>query len=134
AAPDDAADLLDSLDEERRARLLDILGAAHGTNLESLLEGEEETAGSLMNTDFLAVDEDLTVGQAIELIREYPRKETFFYVYCVDADGHLVGVLSLRSLILAPPNAEVKSIMVQSVLRTQIDSKPEEVARIVSKY
>ena len=134
SAPDDAADLLDALDDERRERILEILGAAQGANLESLLEGEEETAGSLMNTEFLAVSEDLIVGQAIELIREYPRKETFFYVYCVDADGRLVGVLSLRSLILASPDTQLKSIMVQSVLRTQIDSSPEEVARIVSKY
>ena len=134
SAPDDAADLLDALDEERRDRILETLGATHGAKLESLLEGEEETAGSLMNTEFLAVDEELTVSQAIEVIREYPRKETFFYVYCIDADGHLVGVLSLRSLILAPPDVQLKSIMVQSVLRTQVDSTPEEVARIVSKY
>ncbi|MGZ8853769.1 MAG: magnesium transporter [Thermoanaerobaculia bacterium] len=134
SASDDAADLLDVLDDDRRARVLEMLGTAHGAKLESLLEGEEETAGSLMNTEFLAVDEEVTVAQAIELIREYPRKETFFYVYCVDSDGHLVGVLSLRSLILAPPDAQLKSLMVQSVVRTQIDSKPEEVARIVSKY
>ena len=134
SASDDAADLLDALDEDRRERILEILGTTQGAKLESLLEGEEESAGSLMNTDFLAVDEEVTVGQAIELIREYPKKETFFYVYCVDGDGHLVGVLSLRNLILAPPSAPLKSIMVQSVLRTQIDSSPEEVARIVSKY
>jgi magnesium transporter len=134
SAPDDAADLLDFLEEERRARILEILGATQGAKLESLLEGEEETAGSLMNTEFLALDEDLTVAQAIEAIRQYPRKESFFYVYCVDADQHLVGVLSLRSLILANAVAQLKDLMVQSVVRTQIDSKPEEVAQLVSKY
>lgn len=134
SAPDDAADLLDFLDDERRARVLEILGATQGAKLESLLEGEEETAGSLMNTEFLALDEELTVMQAIEAIRQYPRKESFFYVYCVDADQHLVGVLSLRSLILANPNVRLKDIMVQSVVRTQIDSSPEEVAQLVSKY
>jgi magnesium transporter len=134
SAPDDAADLLDFLDEDRRARILEILGATQGAKLESLLEGEEETAGSLMNTEFLALVEDLTVAQAIEAIRQYPRKESFFYVYCVDADQHLVGVLSLRSLILANPNRELKDLMVQSVVRTQIDSSPEEVAQLVSKY
>jgi len=134
SAPDDAADLLDFLDEDRRERILELLGAAQGARLESLLEGEEETAGSLMNTDFLALGEELTVGQAIEAIRQYPRKESFFYVYCVDADHHLVGVLSLRSLILANASAPLKDIMVQSVVRTQIDSAPEEVAQLVSKY
>ena len=134
SAPDDAADLLDFLNDERRARILEILGAAQGAKLESLMEGEEETAGSLMNTEFLALGEDLTVAQAIEVIRQYPRKESFFYVYCVDADEHLVGVLSLRSLILASASVQLKDLMVQSVVRTQIDSSPEEVAQLVSKY
>ena len=134
SAPDDAADLLDVLDEERRSRVLEILGAAQGAKLESLLEGEEETAGSLMNTEFLALDEDLTVAEAIEAIRQYPRKESFFYVYCVDSEQHLVGVLSLRSLILAELGSKLRDIMVQGVVRTQIDSRPEEVAQLVSKY
>ncbi|HEY0144080.1 MAG TPA: magnesium transporter [Thermoanaerobaculia bacterium] len=134
SAPDDAADLLDSLDEDRRGSVLEVLGATQGAKLESLLEGEEETAGSLMNTDFLALDEEMTVGQAIEAIRQYPRKESFFYVYCVDSDDHLVGVLSLRSLILANASIRLKDVMVQSVVRTQIESSPEEVAQLVSKY
>lgn len=134
SAPDDAADLLDFLQEDRRARVLEILGAAQSAKLESLLEGEEETAGSLMNTEFFALEEELTVAEAIESIRHYPRKESFFYVYCVDAEQHLVGVLSLRSLILADPASKLKDIMVQSVVRTQIDSSPEEVAQLVSKY
>lgn len=134
SAPDDAADLLDALDDDRRQAVLALLGSAQGAKLESLLEGEEETAGSLMNTEFLALDEELTVADAIESIRHYPRKESFFYVYCVDAEGHLVGVLSLRSLILADPAAHLKSLMVQTVVRTQIDSTPEEVAQLVSKY
>jgi len=134
SAPEDAADLLDALDDERRQAVLALLGAAQGAKLESLLEGEEETAGSLMNTEFLAIDEEVTVAEAIESIRHYPRKESFFYVYCVDAEGHLVGVLSLRSLILADPDVHLKSLMVQTVVRTQIDSTPEEVAQLVSKY
>lgn len=134
SAPDDAADLLDTLEEDRLQAVLQLLGATQGAKLESLLEGEEETAGALMNTDFLAIEEEMTVAHAIESIRQYPRKESFFYVYCVDVEGHLVGVLSLRSLILAAPNTQLKSIMVQSVVRTQVDSSPEEVAQLVSKY
>ena len=134
SAPDDAADLLDNLDDDRRASVLELLGATQSAKLESLLEGEEETAGSLMNIEYLALGEGLTVAEAIESIRQYPRKESFFYVYCIDHDEHLVGVLSLRSLILASPTVELKDIMVQSVVRTQIDSSPEEVAQLVSKY
>jgi magnesium transporter len=134
SAPDDAADLLDVLDDDRRDAVLELLGAAQGAKLESLMEGEEETAGSLMTTDYLALDEELTVAQAIEMIRQYPRKESFFYVYCIDAEGHLVGVLSLRSLILADTGVHLRDIMVHGVVRTQLDSSPEEVAQIVSKY
>lgn len=134
SAPDDAADLLDTLDDERRQRILELLGATHGAKIESLLEGEEETAGSLMNSEFLALRDEDTVAQAIESIRQYPRKESFFYVYCVDAENHLVGVLSLRNLILADPNARLKELMVQSVVRMQIDDSPEEVSQVVSKY
>lgn len=134
SAPDDAADLLDSLDDDRRQRIFELLGATQGAKLESLLEGEEETAGSLMTTQYLALDEDLTVGEAIEAIRQYPSKDSFFYVYCTDSEGHLNGVLSLRSLILAPPLAHLRDTMVQSVVRCQIESEPEDVAQIVSKY
>lgn len=134
SAPDDAADLLDSLDDERRDQVLALLGAAQGAKLEALLEGEEETAGSLMTTQFLSLDEELTVAQAIEAIRQYPRKDSFFYVYCTDGEGHLDGVLSLRSLILAPAHSTLADVMVQSVVRCQVDSSPEEVAQIVSKY
>jgi magnesium transporter len=134
SAPDDAADLLDTLDEERRQRILDILGAAQSAKLESLLEGEEETAGSLMTTQYLALDEETTVAEAIASIREYPRKDSFFYVYTTDSEGHLTGVLSLRSLILADPAAHLRDVMVHSVVRVQIDAKPEEVAQVVSKY
>ncbi|HVR41941.1 MAG TPA: magnesium transporter [Thermoanaerobaculia bacterium] len=134
SAPDDAADLLEILDEPRREAVLARLGAAKGANLEALLTQEQATAGSLMNTEYLALDESLTVAEAIEKIRRYPRKEGFFYVYTVDSEQRLVGVLSLRSLILAPPEAELKSIMVQNVVRTTIDASQEEVARLVAKY
>ena len=134
SAPDDAADLLDTLPDDRRERVLQLLGATQGAKLASLLEGERETAGALMNTEFLALDEELNVAQAIEAIRQYPRKESFFYVYCTNAEAHLTGVLSLRSLILASPAARLRDLMVQSVVRCQLDSTPEEVAQIVSKY
>ena len=134
SAPDDAADLLDVLPEQRRETILSSLGPARGAKLQSLLVREEETAGSLMNTEFLALDENLTVSSAIESIRRYERKEGFFYVYTIDSMSHLVGVLSLRNLLLAPPDSTLKSIMVQHVVRTTIDSSQEEVAQLVAKY
>jgi magnesium transporter len=134
SAPDDAADLLDVLPAGRRESVLERLGPARGAKLEALLEHEEATAGSLMTTEFLALDESITVAEAIEAIRRYPRKDSFFYVYCVDSENHLIGVLSLRHLILAQPDAILSSIMVQHVVRTNIDASQEEVAQLVAKY
>lgn len=134
SAPDDAADLLDVLSDERREEILARLGANDGANLEALLEQEEATAGSLMTTEYLALNEGLTVARAIEAIREYPRKDSFFYVYTIDDGNHLVGVLSLRNLILADPNTTLSSIMVQNVIRANVDAMQEDVARLVAKY
>jgi magnesium transporter len=134
SAPDDAADLLDQLDDDRRDRILELLGAAQSAKLESLLVQEEESAGSLMNTEFLALDEELNVGRAIDAIRQYPRKDSFFYVYVIDSEGRLVGVLSLRNLIMAAPSMQLKTMMVQDVLRVTVNASPEEVAQVVSKY
>lgn len=133
SASDDAADLLDGLSEERRGTVLLLLDSG-GARLESLLEGEEQTAGSLMTTEFLAIDEKMTVEKAIEAIRDYPRKDSFFYVYTVNELDQLTGVLSLRSMILAPPDAPLQSILVQNVVRTTVDSAQEEVAQLVAKY
>ncbi len=134
SAPDDAADLLDLLDEDRREQVLAMVGEVKGASLEALLEHEDPTAGSLMNTEFLALEEEVSVATAISRIREYPRKESFFYVYIVDGEHQLVGVLSLRNLILADVQAQLKSIMVQHVVRASIDTPQEEVARLVAKY
>lgn len=134
SAPDDAADLLDLLDDERRESILERLGASDGAHLEALLEQEEPTAGSLMTTEFLALNEGMTVARAIEAIREYPRKDSFFYVYTIDDGNHLVGVLSLRALILASPDTTLASIMTHNVVRSNVEESQEEVARLVAKY
>lgn len=134
SAPDDAADLLDALPDERRERVLAKLGGEEGSTLEALLEQENPTAGSIMTTEFLALSEDLQVTDAIEEIRRYPRKDSFFYVYTVDSDGHLVGVLDLRSLIIADPQSEIGSIMMPNVVRCSVDASQEEVARLVARY
>lgn len=134
SAPDDAADLLELLDEEQRQQVLAQLGAATGADLAGLLAQEHETAGSLMTTNYLALEENLTVANAIQAIRQYPQKDSFFYVYIIDSEEHLVGVLSLRSLILAAPDELLKNIMVQNVVRVSIDASQEEVAQRVAKY
>lgn len=134
SAPDDAADLLDVLGDERREQVLAKLGGDEGIALEALLEQENPTAGSMMTTEYLALRDDVEVSDAIEEIRRYPRKDSFFYVYTVDADGHLVGVLDLRGLILADPAATLGSIMMPNVVRCSVETSQEDVARLVARY
>ena len=134
SAPDDAADLLDLLADDRRELVLGRLGAARGANLAALLEGEVETAGALMTTDFLALNQEMTVASAIETIRSYPKKDSFFYAYTVDADDNLVGVLSLRTLLMTDPDAQLKDAMLHTVVRVAVDAPQEEVAKLVAKY
>jgi magnesium transporter len=135
SAPDDAADLLDLLDAERRTQILDRLGASRGGKLEALLlHGKKETAGSLMTTDFLALNESLTVAEAIEVIRAYPRKDSFFYAYTVDDENQLKGVLSLRTLLLSSPDSKLIDVMLTNVIRSSVEAPEEDVAQLVSKY
>ena len=104
-SPDDAADLVADLSDTTRQELLGLMERDEAEELGGLLAYPENTAGGMMTTEFVAVPADLTAGATIERLRELePDAETIYYVYVVDADGRLVGVLSLRDLIVARPD------------------------------
>ncbi|MDD4896092.1 MAG: magnesium transporter, partial [Atribacterota bacterium] len=96
---------------------------------------EENTAGSIMNNEFVALPEDLTAEQAIEYIRKMsPEAEMIYYVYVLDKRKKLIGVLSLRDLIVADPKNKVTEIMEENVISV-IDTEDQEiVARVISDY
>ncbi|MDH4010258.1 MAG: CBS domain-containing protein, partial [Desulfobacterales bacterium] len=132
---DDVADLLGRLPEEKADTILEKMKQAESEEVEDLLRYEDDTAGGIMVPDFIALAEDTTARQAIEsLQKEYSDVEMPFYLYVVDDYGKLVGVSSLRQLVLVPPETPLKSFMATDVFSVQTDMDQEEVAKIVARY
>lgn len=132
---DDAADLLGELPPGEKERLLGIMAAADARDVRMLLAYGAETAGGIMTTEYVAVEKELTARQAIQVLRETAQEaETIYYVYVVNRENQLVGVFSLRDLIMADPEAPVQEIMHTRVISVNVRTDQEEVARLVAKY
>ncbi len=133
-APDDAADLLQPLDDEETARLLDVMDDEPAEDLSRLITYDEESAGGMMTTDFLAVAVDATVRQAIEYIRANPIDPDLRDALVVDTQNHLVGLLDLRRLLLAHDEERIETLMYTNVTVVPPDLDREEVARTFDRY
>jgi len=132
---DDAADLLGKLPDERAKALLDLMAKEDSEEVEGLLGYDTETAGGIMVPEFIALKEETTAREAIEALqKEYVDVEMPFYLYVVDDHGNLVGVISLRQLVVVRPETMLKSIMTTGVVSVQTNTDQEEVARIVAHY
>ncbi|MEZ5333365.1 MAG: magnesium transporter [Thermoanaerobaculia bacterium] len=94
----------------------------------------DESAGRIMDTQYFALPEDRTVRQAVEELRQSGDVENIFYVYVVDDTGHLVGVASLRPLLLADPERPVAEVMTRSMIKAHTDTDQEEVASLATRY
>lgn len=132
---DDAALLVAALPEEMREDLLDAMKIELSTDVQELLGFADETAGRIMTPDYFALDEDTTVSEAIAMLQR--RSEEFemaFYLYVVDSRNHLLGVVSLRQLLLTHPSTPLRKIMISDVIKVTADTDQEEVARIVATY
>jgi|LGOV01.1.fsa_nt_gb magnesium transporter len=134
-ADDDIADLLGELSKNNRDEIINLLDTESAEDVKELLVYEEDTAGGIMTKDFVALSKDYTIYHAIEMLREYaPDAETIYYVFVVDKDERLVGVISLRDLIVAKPNKKVEEVMNDNVIYVNVYDDQEEVAKVVSKY
>jgi magnesium transporter len=131
---DDAAALIDYLPEELSREVLELMRRRESGQVESLLEYGEQTAGRIMNPAVFALNEDLTVGEAITALQGSRDVEMVFYLYVVDVRRHLVGVTSLRRLLLVSPETPLKRIMTPDVISVRVDTDQEEVARQVASY
>ena len=131
--PDEAADLLGDMRPERARKLLEELEDPE--EIRPLLLHPDETAGGLMTSEFLALRRRMTAAEAIEAIRQWqPEAETIYYLFVVDRYGRLVGVVNLRQLIVAPPNAIIQDIMDEDVIYVTADVDQEGVARLMARY
>jgi magnesium transporter len=133
--PDEAADLLAELPEDRSQKLLSLMEREEADDVRRLLAYPIDTAGSIMTTEFAAVPAELTAGQAIAALRESAAEaETIFYVYVTTPDDLLVGVFSLRQLIMAQPHTPVSEIMERRLVTVGPLDRQDSVAQVVAKY
>ncbi|OQX26060.1 MAG: magnesium transporter [Desulfobacteraceae bacterium IS3] len=132
---DDVADLIGKLPEEKADAILKKMEKEGSEEVEGLLRYGDDTAGGIMVPDFIALREDMTAGDAIKsLQKEHQDVEMPFYLYVVDEYGKLVGVSSLRQLVVVPPDKPLKNFMTTDVFSVQTDMDQEEVAKIVARY
>jgi len=134
-SPDDAADLVQDLSDETREEILALMERDEAEELGELLAYPEDTAGGTMTTEFVAIPASLTCQQAIDRLREMePDAETIYYVYVVDAEERLVGVLSLRDLIVSPPERPIRDVMIPEPVTVDVLANDDEVAEVVAHY
>ena len=132
---DDAADLVGDLPADRAKEVIDAVDDHVSEELEKLLPFPDDTAGGLMALEFVAVKADVTVGDAIKTIREEGREvENLYYIWVTDDFQRLVGVISLKDLVLEPEDRKVSEIMNPDVISVGVDTDQEEVANIVRRY
>ncbi len=132
---DDVADLIGRMPEEKSGKILEKMKKEGSDEVEDLLRYEDDTAGGIMVPDFIALKEDTTAKKAIEsLQKEYMDVEMPFYLYAVDEYDKLVGVSSLRELVVVPPETPLKDFMTTDVFAVRTDMDQEEVAKIVARY
>jgi magnesium transporter len=133
---DDAADLVGDLPADRAKEIIETLREDVSQDLEKLLPYPDDTAGGLMGLEYVAIQDDATVGDAIRLIRE-KREEVgnLYYIWVVDDFGRLVGVISLKDLVLEPSaDRKIREIMNPEVISIHPDADQEEVVHLVKKY
>ncbi len=134
-APDDRVDLLERMDPEQVERLLPLVAQAERSDIRRLLSFPEDSAGSIMTTEYASLPEDISVNEAIERLRQQaPDRETIYYVYVLDEERHLLGFVTLRELILARPDARLGDIMTRSVISVRVDDDQEVVANELARY
>jgi magnesium transporter len=131
---DDVTRILSDLPAEKKGELLNLIEGATSEDVERLLEYEEKTAGSIMTPNFFALPEETTAAEATERIRELADIEMVFYVYVVDEENKLKGVLSLRQLVATKPDTPLKDLMTSHLYSVHTDMLQEEVARAVARY
>lgn len=133
--PDDRVDVLDEVAEERHDELVAGLDAEIQEEVRRLEQYPPDTAGGIMTTEVTSLYEYLSVGDAIETLRRLSEElEQMFYVYVIDGRGHLVGVLSMRDLILAQPDRILRDLMIPDVRAVPADEDQEAVAELFRRF
>jgi len=132
---DDAVDVLNELDKDQVASYLTIMDEEAAQEIKDLLHYEEYTAGSIMTTEFIAISANQTVRSAMYILKnEAPQAETIYYLFVIDDEKRLAGVISLRDLIVADDDTMISEIMNERVVSVSVGEDQEEVARMMRDY
>jgi magnesium transporter len=134
SASDDVAAIMPLLSEELQKSILEAMEDKPSEDVLELLDYEEETAGRIMSPNFYALNQDTNVSDAITAMQLEGDVESAFYLYVVDNENHLVGVVSIRNLLFSRPNTPMKKIMTTDVISVTTDTDQEIVARNVADY
>lgn len=134
-APDDAADVIQEAPEEERPRLLELLDPVARREVTALLAYAEDAAGGLMSPRFARLRAEMTADEAIRYLRRQAREqaETIYYAYVLDPEQKLVGVVSFRDLLTAPPDRRISELMKRDVVSVPDTLDQEAVARIMAR-
>ena len=133
--PDEAADLLQDIDQDRAKEILDHMDLDEASDVRKLLEHDEFTAGGIMTTEYISIYEDFTIANAIAHIRLVAADvENIYYMYVLDNEDRLKGIISIRDLISSNPNALVSDVMEKDIVSVNASTPQEEVAALISKY
>lgn len=134
-ATDDAVDILNELSKDKVASFLTIMENDASDEIKQLLHYEEKTAGSIMTTEFIAIYKTQSVSDTMaQLKKEGPDAEMIYYLYVVDEDKHLVGVLSLRDLIISEEDTLIEDIMSGKIVSVSVAKDQEDVAKMMRDY
>jgi magnesium transporter len=132
---DDATLFASRLPDPLASQVLALMEAEPAADVRELLEHEERTAGRIMTPDYFALEEDVTIAEAVTALQKRSEEfEMVFYVYVVDKRDHLVGVVSLKKLLTTHPATQLKRIMEPDVISAKTTAGQEEVARLVAEY
>ncbi|WP_368646029.1 magnesium transporter [Alkalibacterium putridalgicola] len=134
-AADDVARFLTESDETDNQTLLDMMDEEESQRVQEIMAYEPETAGSIMTKEFIKINFKDTTSEVVKQLRMIGREaETIYYLYVIDDKGRLVGVLSLRDLLLSPESEVVEDIMFNQVVSVNVDEDQEKVARVIQDY
>jgi len=132
---DEVADILDDLDEGKAEEILTEMDKEASEEVRELMEYPENTVGSLMTTDHISFREDMTINETLSELRDLkPESDTIYYLYVLDASGKLSATVSLRDIVVSPPETKLNEISNKNVIKVLDTDKIDSLAEIISKY
>jgi magnesium transporter len=134
-SPDEAADVIGDLSAEKAEELLGLMDAEDAEEIQELLEHEEDSIGGMMNNSFISIPAHLTVAEALAEVKvQAPEVDSVYYAYVLDDEERLLGVVTLKELLIEDGALPVEELMTEHLKCVPIDADPKDVLEIIAKY